>query len=136
MRSADLKDALRKNATEIVRLLKFVHETFRQRDRDAESREVWRRACADFQARYDALAFPGGYTGAAARILAGEAGALEAALCFLELRPYFFRSGYMYSALMRKVKRATLEPHQADRLRTVLERDAAWRVAKGRRDVA
>jgi hypothetical protein len=132
VRSADLKARIQRNAGEIVRLHERVHETVRHRDQDAEGREAWRRACAEFHEKYDALAFPGGYQNAAQRILAADGDAIEAALCFLELRPYFFRSGYMYQALLRKTKRAALSSAQADRLKAILDRDAAWRAKKAR----
>jgi hypothetical protein len=124
VRGADLKAAIERNAAEIARLHERVHETAQTRSKDGDA---WRRACEEFRTRYDTLSFPGGYEGAGARILAGDASTIEAALCFLELRPYFFRSGYMNGALKRKLKRATLDPTQAERLRAVLERDAAWR---------
>ena len=132
MRSADLKTTIQGNAAEIVRLHERVHETAQLRSRDAESLADWKRACEEFHSRYNGLCFPGGYQGAGDRILAADADTLEAALCFFELRPYFFRSGYMYGALMRKIKRATLTPRQAERLRVVHERDAGWRAKKRR----
>jgi hypothetical protein len=135
LRGDGLKAAIERNAAEITRLQKRVHETAQLRRKDAESGEAWRRACDEFRTRYDALSFPGGYEGAAARILAADASTIEAALCFLELRPYFFRSGYIRGALKRKLKRAVLDPDQSERLRVVLERDEAWR-AKERRGVA
>jgi hypothetical protein len=95
-----------------------------------ESRKLWERACAEFHARFDELAFPGGYETAGARILAGDPNAIEAALCFLELRPYFFRSGYMHRSLLRKAKRALLDSQQSARLRTILERQAQWQAQR------
>jgi len=57
-------------------------------------------------------------------------------MCFLELRPYFFRSGYMYKELLRKIKRAPLSPDQERRLRLVLERQAAWRAQRVKKNAA
>lgn len=119
-----VKALIQRNAAEIVRLHERVNETFRLRTQDRESEELWKCACAELNARFDGLAFPGGYATAGARILAGEADAVEAALCFLELRPYFFRSGYIFKTLLRKMKRAPISPAQADRLRAVLQRQA------------
>jgi hypothetical protein len=132
VRSTDLKATIQRNADEIVRLHERVHETVQRRDVNAEGREAWVRACAEFHEKFDRLAFPGGYQDAAQRILAGDPYTIEAALCFFEIRPYFFRSGYMYGALLRKTKRATLDTAQASRLKAVLDRDAAWRAKKGR----
>ncbi len=126
MDNGDLKDSIRQNAAEISRLHARIRETLGARGKGARELADWQRACAEFHARYDALACPGGYAGAAARILVGDPSTIEAALCFLELRPYFFRSGYMFQKLLRKLKRAVLTPPQAARLKLVLARQAAW----------
>lgn len=121
---------IRANGDEIARLHARIHETFLSRGKSAQKREEWQRACAAFHARYDELAFPGGYTGALERIAAGDLETMEAAICFLELRPYFFRSGYMFDAILRKAKRAPLSVEQHARLDLVLLEQAAWRERK------
>ncbi len=45
---------------------------------------------------------------------------VEAAICFLEADPWFFRSGYEKQALIRHLKRALLDAHQRDRLGAVV----------------
>lgn len=118
----DLKLRMLRNAEELRRLHQRVHETHRLRDRGPEHRQRWATACEEFHRRYDALAFPGGYGGVLERIVAGDHGTIDAALDFVECRPYFFRSGYMYKDLLRKLKRAPLTGSQARR------RDAAGRL--------
>jgi hypothetical protein len=130
MNTAELKVLIQKNAAEVSRLHARIHETLRFRGNGTRGRSEWQSACAEFHARYNELAFPGGYEGAATRILAAEPLAVEAALCFLELRPYFFRSGYMYQEILRKVKRAPLRPEQSERLSQVLVRQAAWKARR------
>jgi hypothetical protein len=105
------------SAKEITRLKARIDEAFQRRGESQQLRVAWESACADFQSRYDNLAFPGGYESAGIRILDGDQSAIESALQFLELRPYFFRSGYMRTALMRRLKRAPLTAPQATRLR-------------------
>ena len=84
-----------------------------------------RAAEAEFHARYANLAFPGGEQGEVLqRILRGDLEAMKAAICFLEVRPFFFRSGYMFKDILRKCRRAPLSPDQATRLR-VIEKKAA-----------
>jgi hypothetical protein len=125
-----VKDLIARNAEEIRRLHGRIHDTVRHRAKSAEQKEQWERACAEFHARYDQLAFPGGYSTALDRIRAGDVQAIEAGLCFLELRPYFFRSGYMFKALLPKVKRAPLSTSQAARLGSVVEAYERWQAGK------
>ena len=42
--------------------------------------------------------------------------AMKVAICFLECRPYFFKSGYMFKDILRKVKKAPLSDEQTLRL--------------------
>lgn len=76
------------------------------------------------------LGFPGGLDNIEARVLAGEPFAVEAALCFLEVRPYFFRCGYMFQSLLKKMKRSPLNQAQQRRLQVVVDGQAAWRKIK------
>jgi hypothetical protein len=125
-----IKSTIRANSEEVSRLHARIHETFAARDRNPEKRQEWQRACEIFHSRYDELAFPGGYSRALERMLAGDPEAMEATICFLELRPYFFRSGYMFESILRKAKRAPLSSEQAARLQYVIAAVAAWRVHK------
>ena len=129
---SDLAHTIDANATELRPLDARIHETFRTWNRSPEAKEAWERACAEFHAQYDQLAFPGGYTGALGRIVAGDRQTIEAALCFVECRPFFFRSGYMFKDLLRKLKRAPLDPASAARLALVLEAYADYRERRRR----
>lgn len=103
MHSERIKRQIRENAAEIMRLKTRIHETYAQRSKSAEKMLEWKQACAEFHARYAGLAFPGGYQGdILQRILRGDPEAMEAAICFLEVRLYFFRSGYMFKDILRK----------------------------------
>jgi hypothetical protein len=131
MDSEPIKERIRENAAEIVRLHSRIHETYTQRSKSSEKMREWKQACAEFHARYAGLAFPGGYQGdVLERISRGEPQAMEAAICFLEVRPYFFRSGYMFKDILRKCRRAPLSPDQAARLRIIEKRLLEWRERK------
>jgi hypothetical protein len=132
MDSEGIKERIRENAAEIVRLRSRIHETPSHRSESAEKRREWEQACAEFRARYDRLAFPTGYQGGGAlrRIEYGDSEAMEAAICFLEIRPYFFRSGYMFEDILRKCRRAPLSPDQAARLNVIEQKLAEWRQRK------
>jgi hypothetical protein len=127
--TARLKRTILENTAEIVRLDRRVEEALVDRNNPA-GRKRHEQACAEFHARYTGLAFPGGYEGAQDRILAGDPETMEAAICFLECRPYFFRSGYMFKDILRKCRRAPLSSDQADRLAKIELKLAAWRKNK------
>lgn len=125
-----LKREILAGAKEVSRLHARIDETFKARGNSSRDKDAWSAACKEFHSRFNELAFPGGYQGAEVRIVAGNAETIEAALCFLELRPYFFRSGYMYQSLLRKMKRAAVTRDQAERLQVVLVRLNEWRMRK------
>jgi hypothetical protein len=136
METERLKREILAGAQEVSRLHARIHETFKTRGNSSKDRDTWASACREFHARYNELAFPRGYEGAEARIVAGDSETIEAALCFLELRPYFFRSGYMYQSLLRKMKRAAVTKDQAERLQVVLDRLNEWRTRKAAENAA
>lgn len=132
MSTSRLHELIRANADALRALHARVHETFRLRSRSPEHRQDWTDACAIFNARWDTLAFPGGYGDALERIAAGDPNAVEAGLCFLEVRPYFFRSGYMFKDILRKMKRAPLDKKQSARLENVVAAYDRYRAARRR----
>jgi len=136
MRAAQLAELIRSNAEELRALNARILETARLRNRSPEDNENWETACRTFHSRYSALAFPGGYDNALERIAASEPAAVDAALCFLEVRPYFFRSGYMYKDILRKVKRAAVNKEQAARLTEIVAAYDKYRASRRREHAA
>jgi hypothetical protein len=120
MNPTRLKNQIEEGASEIRRLHARIHETVKERDQSPEKRSAWELACKEFHNRYDQLSFPGGSVGAYERILAGDPSTIESALCFIEVRPYFFRSGYLFKDLLRKLKRAPLDEPSMKRLSAVV----------------
>jgi hypothetical protein len=127
MKTDRLKGHMLSNAKEIERLRARIDASVKLRNNGPKEKAAWEAACHAFHARYDALAFPGGYSDALDRIVSGDAAAIEAALCFLELRPRFFRSGYMYKDILSKTMRAQLSEAQKSRLLQVQENNEAYR---------
>jgi hypothetical protein len=117
------RGVINENAKRVTELHNRVHETFKRRDSSPEARAEWSRACEEFHSKYDALAFPGGYEAGLQKIQTGDAGAIQDALAFLEVRPYFFRSQYMRTKLTRLLKHAQLTARQIERFQKVLETD-------------
>jgi hypothetical protein len=72
---------------------------------------------------YRRLAYPGGVDVAKQRIHEGSQQAIEQALEFLEARPYFFRSQYIRTKLIRSLKSAPLDSAQSRRFTVVVQRE-------------
>ncbi len=111
------------NAKHLKELHDRIHETLKSRDLSPKARADWSHACDEFRAKYDALAFPGGYEAGLQKISAGDVRTIENALAFVEVRPYFFRSQYMRTKLVRMLKRARLSARQAQRFERALASD-------------
>lgn len=129
------RDRLRKqmieNSTEINRLHSRIHETFKTRGQSEDAHREWSNACEEFHSRYNQLCLPGGWdSGFYDRLLAGDSSAIEVALCFLEVRPYFFRSGYQWKDLLNKCKRIPMHDEQAERFASILTKYEEWKRRK------
>ncbi len=123
-----LRAKLLENAAEINRLHRRIHETVKRRGESEELREEWSQACQEFHTRYAELCLPGGpYPDFYERLSVGDPSVIEIALCFLEVRPYFFRSGYHWKTILKKCKRAPISGEQSERFAKVLERYTEWK---------
>jgi hypothetical protein len=126
----DMREFILHNAEEINRLHSRIDQTFKERNKNEQKNAEWKSACEEFHNRYDELAFPGGWEGALDRIILGEPQSMEAALVFVECRPYFFRSGYMFKDILRKLKKAPLSIDQKKRLQVVQEKYSEYKKSK------
>ncbi len=126
------RGTIHENAKRMVELHKRIHEKYICRNTSEEAWNEWKQACAEFHSQYDALAFPGGYEIGLKKIQAGDFSAIENALAYLEVRPYFFRSQYTRTKLIRLLKHAQLLPQQAERFQKVLEFELRHKKAKKR----
>jgi hypothetical protein len=125
---------IQRNAKRVAELHARIHETFKNRSNSKEAWQEWERACADFHRQYDSLAFPGGYEQGVKRLQAGDSHAIENAIAFVEVRPYFFHSQYMRTKLIRLLKRSKLSARQLDRFQKVLlpETQPAQKLSKSK----
>ena len=127
MKTEEIKLTIYKGSREIKILRNNINETFLKRNKSPKYHKDWKDACSEFHSRYDELSFPGGSYNAISRIRSNEPLAIEAALCFIEIRPYFFRSGYMYRAFIPKLKQANLSPIQKIRFDCFMTCYKKWR---------
>jgi hypothetical protein len=126
-----LRAQMIENGAEINRLHRRIHETLLKRSESDDFYREWSAACQEFHERYSQLCMPGGWdSGFVDRLKAGEHHTVEEALCFLEVRPYFFRSGYIWKDLLRKCKRVPMNEEQASRFIALLERYSEWKVTR------
>ncbi|MGB1252088.1 MAG: hypothetical protein ACPG8W_15830 [Candidatus Promineifilaceae bacterium] len=116
------KSRIKHNTKVIVQLRQRIHETFARRSDNEQSWVRWQNACAEFHKRYDDLAFFGGSTNIRQRLRSGDKDAINYAIDFLEVRPYFFRSGYMYKDFMRILQRCLLSATQRKRYEQIKAR--------------
>jgi len=121
------KSRIQQNARVISQLHRRIHETFAHRDDDEQSRAAWQDACTAFHAQYEELAFPCGTYTMRERLRAGDTEAIEYAIDFIEIRPYFFRSGYMYKDFLRVLKNCPLSDGQRKRYDLVKTQYDAYR---------
>ena len=125
-----MKELLERNTQIINELNSRIDATFETRSRSEADWAQWQRACDEFHSRYDALAFPGGEQNAYERLKAGDIATAEKAIQFLELHPYFFRSQYISTQLVRLLKKLKLPAELQSRFDAIL---AATRERRARR---
>ena len=120
----------REQILDVERLENSHHErigrTFRQRSESKEAWQAWKDATSEWhQQRYptDRL-----WTDTFLRLLrTSDRAAIEDAVLYLEVDPWYFRSGYLKERLIRGLKAASLS--EKDRLRL---RHVVWNVVRGR----
>ncbi len=132
MTSEDIRAVIRSNAAIIHEIHTKLHRNFLQRDANPEE---WLKAAEELRARYDLLAFPGGESTMRERLRRNDPEAVESAICFLEVRPYFFRSGYMFKDLLRWSRKLDLTAEQRERLQIVDAAYQTWRENRRRSKV-
>lgn len=104
-----------RDSAELSRLNARIHTTFKDRDQGPSQREDWSSACREFHARFDQLAFPGGWA-RLSQVRQNNYAAVRAATTFLEADPYHFRSGYIKEELWRWLSRLELTSSDKSRM--------------------
>lgn len=95
-----------------------VHRTFLRRDLDTKSRLEWERAADAFRSYVSRM---NSYIERASKKdRYSDKNILEFVVCFLEVDPWFYRSGYLKEAFLARLKRSDLDEPTRERLRRVL----------------
>ncbi|QKW57649.1 hypothetical protein [Stenotrophomonas sp. NA06056] len=124
---APMERLIRANADEINRLRQAIRVAAGARWRGPEEMQRHAAACAEFNHRYERLAFPGGYANALRQLAGHDPNTVDVVLTFLEVRPFFFRSGYMWKTLLKRVQRVPMGVKQRARMKKILDAYAAYR---------
>ena len=95
---------IKQNSIEINRIKQQIERTFNVKNKKDE----WSNACDEYHKNYAKLCFWNGIYDYRSEIRNGNQETIEYYICFIEIRPYHFRSGYMYNDLMRVFKNIDL----------------------------
>ena len=96
-----------------------IGEAFLNRSDGPEAWERWKQVCADWHASRKPTDFL--WEGSTRqRLRSGDPGAVEDAILFLEIDPWFFRSGYLKERVLGALKCAPLSSRQRERLRHII----------------
>jgi hypothetical protein len=117
-RSTRISEGIAAAAVRLEALHAEVGRTAKTRDRDAVSHREWRQACDAYHS-FESPLDP--YIRQACEdSLYTDKNLIEFVVCFLEVDPRFFRSGYLKQMFITRLKRSELDEATKRRLRIVL----------------
>lgn len=112
----DYKAEIRKEAKEWEALREQVYATFKLRDRSAEDLAEWSEACKAWHGYSRPVLDTFESTAAMEQLATGDPELLELAICFVEVNPYYFRSGYLKKRLFRRLRGMALSEKARQRI--------------------
>ena len=113
MSSTSVKTKIKTNSSAISNMTNLLHN-------DLVSLKVSTSVIHELRDNYDDLSFPGGLKKGLDALDKLDPRAIENAICFLEINPYFHRSGYIKEEILTKLKKIKLTKDQSSRLRKVI----------------
>lgn len=111
----DFKKLIQYEAEKLYRLNVNINEAYKKRSKDISH---WKKACEEFHLYVSEIDPFLRRVYEDSEYTCDEQ--LEFVICFLEVDPIFFRSGYIKEEILRKIKRAKLTKNQMNRLRNIL----------------
>ena len=114
----DFRRLILAESAKLVQLHAEVHRAAALRDRDASHRRDWEQACRGFHSYTSPLSTY--FERACVEPCYCDRDLIEFAVCFLEVDPMFFRSGYLKQIVITRLKRSELREGDKSRLRGVV----------------
>ena len=105
------------NAEKLTKMHSLIQETAKNKKNDPAA---WEKACQEFHAAYDSLAFPGGLEHGMAALKKQDPATITIAIEYLNANPYFHRSGYIQEKILRFLKQAPLTTDHIAELQDIL----------------
>jgi len=118
---------IKENEIEINRIHKRVHSTYALKYKSDKHMAEWSNACDELHKRYAELAYFEYPIDFRAELRNGNQETIERALAFIEIRPFHFRSGYIFKDLMRVMKNIEFTKTQKRRYDSVNKRFQEYR---------
>jgi hypothetical protein len=122
------RELVARRAEEIAVSHRLVNETVVHRSESAEGRQAWSEAAARHKLAVKTVESPD-WIALIQKIKRSDPMAVEAAIVYLEVDPWCFRSGYFKERILRELSRAHLDEPDKRRIRVVLVNS----LLKGRR---
>jgi hypothetical protein len=113
------REEIRGVESQVNALHRRIHETFATREKSRDHWERWEAACRDYHA-YKNPTEQLGQPSILRDIRTGMGRWRDDALVFLEVDPWFFRSGYLKEKIVRALKQADLTMSEIERVNGIL----------------
>jgi len=114
----DFRRLIIEESSKLEELHAEIHRAVALRDRDVVHRRAWEQACKEFHSYSSSLdTF---FERACDDDRYSDRDLIEFAICFLEVDPMFFRSGYLKQIVITRLKRSELREGDKSRLRGVV----------------
>ncbi|MBA3954976.1 hypothetical protein H0X48_06680 [Candidatus Dependentiae bacterium] len=105
------------NAQTITALVTKVNQSYKDK---VKHPLTWQQATEQLQSLYDQLAFPGGLEHGLQLLKAQDPNTTQIAIDYLEVNPYFFRSGYIKEKIIRLLKKINVSEQQKKQLQEII----------------
>jgi hypothetical protein len=126
------RSSIRKNEIIINRLHKTMHSANEQKNKSIAHLEAWKATCREFHENYSRLIYLFQFSDYRVELRGGNTEAIEYAISFIEVRPYFFRSGYLYKDLIRVLRSCPLNKSHRERYQIISERYKEYQQQKNK----